>query len=355
MRVSTKTTKPFWYFIIYAFSVLAYEKAYSHPHSDSAFFQTRLTSFAKGNNHRRLRYLKNFPANNQLTNLTVKTQAIDWLGLYRNVIIEKKGQSDSIVYIVCHYDKIDGNIFSFLNLMLNGSLDILFSNTFLSKGAYDNGTGTVTSLSILEWINNRSTHYTYRFLFAGMEEYGLRGSRRHVSSLSKEEWTKCVLAINIDMIAEKGTKGITLTKNVSHPKLVQLARKVSDENDNLLTEASLPVGALSDFHSFQGQRFTKDFGMSFMANLVGAFIPQRSYFTKRKEAIPVINFSDDTRFGASDMISAISPVSFGTVHSLNDKLTRVSFNNLATYSKFMKAFLESIDHSNPIQANQQGE
>jgi hypothetical protein len=321
------------------------QKAYGQV-ADSTFFQNRLGSFAKGNNLKRFNYIKKYPKKNSLTNLKVRTQGIDWLGLYRNVIIEKKGNTDSIVYVVCHYDKIDGNIFSFVNLMVNGSLDILFSNTFLTKGAYDNGTGVVTLLSLLEWINSEPTRYTYRFLFVGMEEYGLRGSRRHVSSLSTKEWSKCIYAINIDMIAAKKTRGITVTVDVSDHGLVTTAKQITEKNGNTLTKATLPSGALSDFHSFTGQSFTKDFGVSFMANLVGAFIPQRSYFTKSKEAIPVINFSDDAHFGASDMVSIFSPISFGTVHSLNDRIKRVSANNLVEYSEFLKQFIKSVDESN---------
>lgn len=329
-------------------SMVTLPNANSQVFADSAFFQNRLASFAKGNNLRRFNYVKKYTKRNNLTSLQVKTQGIDWLGLYRNVIVEKKGQTDSIVYVVCHYDKIDGNIFSFVNLLINGSLDVLFSNTFLTKGAYDNGTGVVTLLSLLEWINGQTTRYTYRFLFVGMEEYGLRGSRRHVSSLTLKEWSKCVYAINIDMIAEKKFKGVTVTADVSDYRLVNTAKQISESNGNSLTTAFLPDGALSDFHSFTGQSFTKDFGTSFMANLAGAFIPQRSYFTKRKDAIPVINFSDDTHFGVSDMVSIFSPISFGTVHSLNDRIKRVSANNLVGYSEFLKLFIKSLDESNSI-------
>jgi Peptidase family M28 len=313
--------------------------------TDSLFFQQNLNSFAKGNNHRRYRFIKNYSKINKLTNLSVKTQAIDWLGLYRNVIFEKTGETDSIIYIVCHYDKIDGSLLTLPNLLLNGSLDILFSNIFLSKGAYDNGTGVVSLLGLLWWINDHRTHYTFRFLFAGMEEYGLRGSRTHVSRLSKEEWDKCILAINIDMIAQKGTKGITVTANVSDNKLLRIARHVSEVSDFQLAEVAMPKGALSDYYSFTGQSFSKDFAFSFMVNLVVAFLPQKSYFTKRKQAIPVINFSDDTQFTAADYLSIISPISFGTVHSFHDKLGRVSFKSLVEYSRFFKLYINSVDRN----------
>jgi hypothetical protein len=328
---------------ILAFVAITISVCNGQPLSDSIFFQQNLVPFAKGNNHHRYRFIKNYTEKNDLKNLSVKTQAIDWLGLYKNVIVEKKGKTDSIIYIVCHYDKIDGSLLSFPNLLLNGSLDILFSNIFLSKGAYDNGTGVVSSLALLEWISTRDTHYTYRFLFAGMEEYGLRGSRRHVSGLPKKEWDKCIYAINIDMIAAKETRGITITENVSSNKLIGIATQVTHTNNITLAKVVMPKDALSDFHSFTGQSFFRDFVFSLKVNLVGAFLPQRSYFTKRKKAIPVINFSDDTSFTIADYLSVISPVSFGTVHSFHDKMSRVSMKNLLEYSEFFKLYIDSIE------------
>lgn len=312
-------------------------------HSDSIYFHQQLNSFAKGNNLRRFNYLKKYATRNQLTNVKVKTQGIDWLGIYRNVIVEKKGEVDSVVYIVCHYDKIDGNIISLVNLFINGSLDIILSNTFLSQGGYDNGTGVVSSLALMHWINDKPMHYTYRFLFAGMEEYGLRGSRRHVSSLSLKEWSKCVYAINIDMIAGKGINGVTMTEDVSHAVLKNLARHTSARTGIVMQEAQLPGHASSDFHSFKGQSFKKDFAVSFSSNFVGALIPQRSYFTKVKAGIPVINFTDDIRLNVAESFSIFSPVSFGQIHSLHDKRTRVGINNLVKYSTFFQSFIEAID------------
>lgn len=311
--------------------------------SDSVFFQQNLASFARGNNNHRYRFIKRYTQKNELKNLSVKTQAIDWFGLYKNVIVEKKGKTDSIIYIVCHYDKIDGSLLSLPNLFLNGSLDILFSNVFLSKGSYDNGTGVVSSLALLAWMNKKETYYTYRFLFAGMEEYGLRGSRRHVSSLPKREWNRCVYAINIDMIGAKETTGITITENVSSDQLIEIATNISDTKNFRLAKVTMPKDALSDFHSFTGQSFFRDFLFSFKVNLVGAFLPQRSYFTKKKKAIPVINFSDDTNFTVADYLSIRSPVSFGTVHSFRDKTARVSMKNLAGYLEFFKLYIDSIE------------
>ncbi len=316
---------------------------------DSAYFDSTLRHFAQGNNLRRYLVVKKYARRDSLKNLTVKTEAIDWLGIYRNVIVEKKGESDSIVYIVCHYDKLDGNIFSMINLLINGYLDIVLSNFYLTQGAYDNGTGVVTSLSLLSWINIQDTHYTYRFLFTGMEEYGLRGARRHVSGVKRSEWNRCFYAINIDMVGKKGTEGITVSQNVSDRVLVLIADKICTDSNYVFNRGMMPDGALSDYYFFRGQSFSKDFGMAFMGNFTGAFIPQRSYFTGHKKGIPIINFTDDAKLTAADCFSACSPVSFGEVHSFYDRYKVIDPNNLADYNGFLRDFIMFIDNRRSIE------
>jgi hypothetical protein len=330
-------------FLVFIFSTTTLFGEKTTNTIDSTYFVNNLNIFSQGNNIKRCEFVKKHVVKDSLKNLVVKTEAIDWLGIYRNIIVEKKGECDSIVYIVCHYDKIDGNIFSMINTLLIGDLDILLSNTTLSRGAYDNGTGVVISLSLLSWINNKNTHYTYRFLFAGMEEYGLRGSRRHVSGLKKEDWKKCFYAINIDMVGKKCFSGISVSQNVSDSMLVKTAEVVCIENNYTLLKTKVPTGALSDYFSFKGQNFGKDFGISLLVNFLGAFIPQRSYFTKKKKGIPIINFSDDSKITASDLLSIYSPVSFGEIHSFKDKQNVINSFNLLQYHYFMKDLLLTID------------
>lgn len=316
---------------------------------DSAYFDSTLRLFARCNNTHRYRFVKKYAQRDSLQNLIVKTEAIDWFGIYRNVIIEKKGECDSIVYVVCHYDKIDGNIITVFNLLVNGNLDILLSNIYLSKGAYDNGTGVATLLSLLSWINSQGTHYTYRFLFTGMEEFGLRGSRRHISGVKKDKWSKCFYAINIDMVGKKGIKGITITQNVSDTNLVKIAEELCNDNKFILLKSKMPVGAYSDYYFFKGQNFGKDFGFSFLVNLTGAFIPQRSYFTRNKKGIPVINFTDEVKVSVSELLSLFSPVAFGEVHSIRDRNKVVDANNLVDYHNFIKKFIMFIDNQKSLE------
>lgn len=316
---------------------------------DSLHFTSTLEEFAKGNNHRRYKYVKNyFNQSDSLDNLEIKTEAIDWFGVYRNVVIEKKGETDSVVYVVCHYDKIDGNALSVVNLLVNGNLDVLTSNTFLSKGAYDNGTGVIMSIYLLSSIMNKDMHYTYRFVFTGMEEYGLRGARTHVSGVKKREWANSFYAINIDMIGRKDLHGITITENVSDSNLVNIAQDVCNELNYSLNRTKLPGGALSDFYIFKGQHFFKDFGISILGNLLGGLIPQRSYFTRYKKGIPVINLTDEASISFAIVASIFSPIAFGEIHSFRDKVSVVDNRNLVAYGEFLMSFIESIDRKQKI-------
>jgi hypothetical protein len=315
---------------------------------DSSSFDNTLHTFVKGKNLRRYHYVKKFARRDSLHNLTVRTEGIDWMGLYRNVIVEKKGTSDSIVYFVCHYDKIDGNLFAFINMYINGSFDILLSNLWFTRGAYDNGTGVLSLLSLMQWADRQPLHYTYRFLFTGMEEYGLRGSRRHVSAVKTEEWNKVVCAVNLDMVAGRGVPGISVSQNVSDERLVSAAESVCKGMNFRLIKSLIPSGALSDYYFFQGQSVGKDMLFSLMANFSGMFIPQRSYFTKKKKPVPVINFSDPIEMTIAEVLGLFSPVSFGEIHSFHDRMSVVDPNTLVKYHYFFQEFIKKIDSQEVI-------
>lgn len=317
--------------------------AQSFENTDSVIYKELLNNFTIGNNQKRVKSIKSFVVNDKLENLSVKTQSIDWFGIYENIIIEKKGKTDSIVYITCHYDKIDGNILYLINTFFNGIFDIGLSNVTLSKGAYDNGSGVIISLMLLRWINNIDTKYTYRFIFTGMEEYGLRGSRRYVSSLKLNDWEKSVYAVNIDMVGHKSSENIVVTENVSDSILVSMVDSICTYNNYNLTKTTLPSGALGDYRSFSGQSFVKDFSTSLMINTFGAFVPQKSYFTKKKKAIPVINFTDKFKLTGSEYLSIFSPISFGKIHSFRDNQKIVEINNLNLYTIVLQKIIVSLE------------
>lgn len=93
-----------------------------------------------------------------------------------NVICDIKGECDKLIVFSAHYD-----------------------STWLSKGSYDNATGTVALIKIAEYFASHPTHYSLRFVFCGSEERGLLGSKAYVKA-HQDELENILLNINIDMI-----------------------------------------------------------------------------------------------------------------------------------------------------------
>ncbi|MBQ6117171.1 MAG: Zn-dependent exopeptidase M28, partial [Oscillospiraceae bacterium] len=101
----------------------------------------------------------------------------EFTGLSRNVIAEIPGTSDEWIALSAHYD-----------------------STSLSRGAYDNLSGCIGLLEILEAMKKDAPHrYGLRFVFCGSEERGLLGSKAYTAAHA-EELGKIALNINLDMI-----------------------------------------------------------------------------------------------------------------------------------------------------------
>lgn len=94
----------------------------------------------------------------------------------RNVVAEIRGEREEYITFTAHYD-----------------------STPLSKGAYDNMTGCIGLLGIMEELIKTTPKYSLRFIFCGSEERGLYGSKNYCR-IHEEELDKCVLNINLDMI-----------------------------------------------------------------------------------------------------------------------------------------------------------
>ncbi|MDD3077942.1 MAG: hypothetical protein PHH37_02405 [Paludibacter sp.] len=154
---------------------------------------------------------------------------------------------------------------------------------------------------------------------------------------------KCLCAINIDMVGRKGIDALSVTANVSDSLLLLLADSLSSDLKISLIKNNLPAGALSDFNSFRGQSFQKDINLSFRFNFLGFLLIQRSYFTKNKKAIPVIDFSDDIKFNYKELLSYFSPVPFGKIHSYHDNINVIDFDLINKYDIFFKKYIEKID------------
>ncbi len=98
-------------------------------------------------------------------------------GESQNVIAEIPGTSDEWIVLSAHYD-----------------------TTPLSHGSYDNMSGCIGLLAIMEAMQKGAPHrYGLRFVFCGSEERGLLGSKAYVAA-HEEELPKIALNINLDMI-----------------------------------------------------------------------------------------------------------------------------------------------------------
>lgn len=254
------------------------------------------------------------------------SENIDWLSFQKNVMIEIKGKTDSLVYIVSHYDKTDVNPLLLPNILLNGVLDPLISWSYTSDGALDNATGVAVSLQLAKIISESNLKYTYRVLLVGAEESGLRGSRAHVARMSDNIAKKIRYMINMDVVGVKDKSNCVYT-NVSNDKLSSISLEAAKELDIELGVGRMPALGCSDYASFQKTSFLTDFGRSLKFNLIGAFIPQRSYFTKKKQT-EVINFSSCNLLDAGDYIGGVIFMPIGSIHGFRDTIKLVDEKKL---------------------------
>ena len=270
----------------------------------------------------------------------LRTEWIDWFSLQRNVVIEIPGESDRLVYFVAHYDKTDVNPFKLVSLLLNGILDEPFSATFFTEGAIDNATGVAVCLELAASLSEAEPYHTYRVLLTGSEESGLRGSRAHVASLSREEKDAILLAINIDTVGVSFSPNC-VTYDVSDPKLVGRVMHVAASRGLELKLGEIPPGASSDFVPFQATSFWRDFGRGLQFNLVGGLLPQRSWFTGSHEA-PVLNLSACELVGIPDYLAALVLLPFGRVHGPRDRALQVDVRRLYEIFAIVRAFVETL-------------
>ena len=106
---------------------------------------------------------------------TILLQQQEYAGTSQNVILDLPGEKDEYIAFTAHYD-----------------------STSLSQGSYDNMSGSVGLLGILEHFVKRPHNYGLRFIWCGSEERGLLGSKAYCEN--EENLKNCALCINLDMI-----------------------------------------------------------------------------------------------------------------------------------------------------------
>lgn len=140
----------------------------------------------------------------------------------RNVICDIKGESKDTIVFTAHYD-----------------------STSLSKGSYDNATGSVGILKIAEYFAKNKPLHNLTFIWCGSEERGLLGSHAYVNK-HKKELDNISLCINLDMIGS--TMGNFVACVTGEDKLVHYV-------DYLSKEVDFPLEAYQDVYSSDSTPF----------------------------------------------------------------------------------------------------
>ena len=114
---------------------------------------------------------------NKVQTVCIEVEQDEYMGTSRNVVAEIPGETDEFIAFTAHYD-----------------------STFLSRGAYDNMSGCIGLLYLMEVLKaSAPNRFGLKFIFCGSEERGLLGSKAWTAA-HEAELEKCVLNINIDMI-----------------------------------------------------------------------------------------------------------------------------------------------------------
>ena len=113
---------------------------------------------------------------NKVKRVKIAIRQREYAGESHNVIAELPGQTEEWIVLSAHYD-----------------------STALSHGSYDNMSGCVGLLGVLEALKGKKLRYGLRLVFCGSEERGLLGSKAYVRD-HEEELNKIALNVNLDMI-----------------------------------------------------------------------------------------------------------------------------------------------------------
>jgi len=159
---------------------------------------------------------------NKTRRVRIEIRQREYEGRSHNVIAELPGRRDEWIALSAHYD-----------------------TTALSHGAYDNMSGCVGLLGVMEALKGKALNYGLRFLFCGSEERGLLGSKAYVRD-HEAELDKIALNINLDMI------GTHLGKFLAR---VSAEEKLSGYITYMGAELGFPLEAKNGIHSSDSSSF----------------------------------------------------------------------------------------------------
>ena len=120
-----------------------------------------------------------------------------------NLIFTKKGQTEDIIVIGAHYDKVG-----------------------YGCGALDNWTGIVVLANLMAAYKGVVTEKTLVFAAFGREEEGLLGARMFVKQIPKENRAQYCSMVNLDSF---GMTYPNVISNTSNARMVEFAKQVAEE------------------------------------------------------------------------------------------------------------------------------
>ena len=140
---------------------------------------------------------------NNATEIKMTTVQKEFKCHSQNVVAKIKGETDKTIIFTAHYD-----------------------STTLSKGSWDNASGSVGLIKIAEHFMKNKPHHNLIFVWCGAEERGLCGSKNYVKK-HKKDLNKIDLCINLDMIG--ATFGKFLACVTGEDKMVHYIEYMASE------------------------------------------------------------------------------------------------------------------------------
>ena len=201
--------------------------------------------------------------------ITLKQE--EYTGQSHNVVLDMPGQVDEYIAFTAHYD-----------------------STSLSQGAYDNMSGSLGILGIVEHFAAHPHRYGLRFIWCGSEERGLLGSKAYCAD--EEKLKNCVLNINLDMI------GCIMGKFIS---CVTGEEKLCHYISYLGDELGFPVEVKQDVYSSDSTPFAD-------------------------KGVPAVSFA------------RIAPPNTATIHNRYDTMALMKGEQMVLDTDFLIAFAERM-------------
>ncbi len=207
--------------------------------------------------------------------VTIKLLKEEGVTNSRNVLAEIKGTTypDEVITITAHFDSV-----------------------MFSKGAYDNGAGSVIILELYKYFLINKPTRTLKFIWCGSEERGLLGSKAYVAGLTEDDLNKIRLNINVDVAGT--VLGCDSAAIIANNDLVSMVKYLSKE-------VAFPIEVRQDIYSSDCMPFAD-------------------------KGIPAINFM---RFGAPNAAH---------IHDKYDTMHFISQKSLENTYNFVKEFTERL-------------